>query len=352
MATGAAAGGAAGGGAEAGADAGAGAAPAAALALPHYEDLAVGDVFTAPGVTLDAGLATLHRAVVGDRLALALDAPLARAVTGAPGPLAHPMLVCDVAIGQSTWPSARVLGNLFYRGLATRPVPLGTTLRTRTEVVGKRTTGDGRRGLVALRVTATDEHGAPVADFHRCPLLPTRAELHDRAGADIRAVGSELDDGALLALVPAGWSLAPLRALGGPGAADVEAGTTVVVEARETVTSAPELARATLNQAMTHTDGGASHHGRRLVYGGHVIGIAAAHVTRVFPSLATILAWRSCDHLGPTFEGERLATTVTVERVRPLADGALVDLRARVAVDRGEEGLDAVLDWRLVALLP
>lgn len=326
------------------------------VALPYYEDLTVGDVFTAPGVTLDAGLATLHRSIVGDRLALALDAPLAREVAGLDGPLAHPMLVCDVAIGQSTAPSARVLGNLFYRGLAARPVALGATLRTRTEIVAKRRAkaakGGAPRGLVVLRVTTTDEHGDPVVDFHRCPLLPAREDRPDEPGDDVAAFPSELGRDRLAAVTPA-WALDALHPLGGPLARDVRPGSTYAIEARETVTAAPELARVTLNQALTHTDAGGSHHGRRLVYGGHVIGIAAAHVTRVFPALATILAWRSCDHLGPTFEGDRLATTVEVEGVAPLpAGGALLDLRTRVAVDRGDAGLTPVLDWRLVALLP
>ena len=57
-------------------------------------------------------------------------------MTGAEQPLAHPNLVCDVAIGQSTGPTQRVLGNLFYRGLILlTPVLIGDTLRTRTEVV-------------------------------------------------------------------------------------------------------------------------------------------------------------------------------------------------------------------------
>ena len=36
----------------------------------------VGDVFTAPGLTLTEGHAALHQAIVGDRLRLALDATL------------------------------------------------------------------------------------------------------------------------------------------------------------------------------------------------------------------------------------------------------------------------------------
>jgi acyl dehydratase len=108
----------------------------------------------------------------------------------------------------------------------------------------------------------------------------------------------------------------------------------------------------TLNLAMAHTDAVMGMCDRRLVYGGQVIGIAAAHLNRVVPSLATILAWRSCDHIGPTFEGDRLATTVEVEDVTPLADGARVGFRVRCDVEHPVAGPRPVLDWRLVALVP
>ena len=84
------------------------------------------------------------------------------------------------------------------------------------------------------------------------------------------------------------------------------------IEGRETVTAAPELARMTLNLAMTHRDAGAGAHGRRLVYGGQTISIAAAHADRALPDLATIVAWRSCEHSAPVFEGDILSTEVTV----------------------------------------
>lgn len=85
---------------------------------PYFDDLSKGQVFDwAPGVTLSLGLAAAHQSIVGNRLRLALDSDLCAAVTGMPGPLAHPGLVCDVAIGQSTLATQRVKANLFYRGL-------------------------------------------------------------------------------------------------------------------------------------------------------------------------------------------------------------------------------------------
>jgi citrate lyase beta subunit len=95
--------------------------PTSRVGSPYYDELQNGQVFHSPGVTLTSGHAALHQAIIGDRLRLALDAPLAEAVTGRPGLLAHPMLVCNIAIGQSTMPSGRVHGNLFYRGLGCRP---------------------------------------------------------------------------------------------------------------------------------------------------------------------------------------------------------------------------------------
>jgi acyl dehydratase len=328
--------------------------PATEVGPPYFDDLAVGDVFGAPGLTLTPGHAALHQAIVGDRLRLALDAPLFEAVTGTPGVLAHPSLVCDVAIGQSTAPSGRVLGNLFYRGLAARPVAVGTTLRTRTEVVALKSASRGR-GVVALRCTTTDEAGNPVLDFWRCPLLPSRPPSPGQPDPpqhadDLAAVGSPVD---VHALVPKEWDLAPLReAPLGPLFASLQPSAHRIV-AGETVTSAPELARLTLNTAMTHTDATAGAHGRRLVYGGHVIAIAAGHVTRLLPDLATVLAWHSCDHTGPTFEGDLLRTVVTLEKLEPLADGGLVHFRAKMsALSPGDEAGRDVLDWSAVGLMP
>jgi acyl dehydratase len=324
---------------------------------PYYEDLAVGEVFGAPGLTLTDGHAAIHQAIVGDRLRLSLDAPLCEEVTGASSPLAHPMLVCDVAIGQSTGPSGRVLGNLFYRGLAARAVHLGVTLRTTTTVVAKRrasSSGRQPRGMLLLHVTAVDADGQIVLDYYRSPLLPARSDDPGEAGDDVEGAADRAAQRDVHDLIPAHWRLDGLRREPlGTLFRDLRPGQCWSLEAGETVTSAPELARLSLNVAMTHTDATAGTHGQRLVYGGHVIGVAAAHLTRVMPDLATILAWRSCDHLGPTFEGDLLRCQITLDEVEPLDDGGLVHVRI-VASAQAEDDDDPrpVLDWRLTGLMP
>ena len=326
---------------------------------PWFEDFEPGQVFDdAPGLTLTDGHAALHQAIAGDRLRLALDAHLCREITGSDLPLAHPNLVCDVAIGQSTGPTQRVRGNLFYRGLVlARPVFIGDTLRTRTEVVGlkqnRRREGTPSTGLVALRVRTVNQHDDEVLDFWRCPMIPLRNSDADTGHSDsFEALPETLDPSAVEAASPAAWRLDLLRDhTPEPHHAELEAGSTFAIEGGETVSAAPELARLTLNVAMAHTDATSSGRGQRLVYGGHTISVAAAHATRAIPAIATILAWEGCDHLGPVFEGDVLRTELQVVGTTTLEQGGRAQLRALVCAVRDESEPVAVLDWRFVALV-
>jgi len=295
--------------------------------MPFYDELSVGQVFEGmPSVALTDGMAAAHRAILGHRLPLALDLPLARRVVGGDALLAHPQLVCDVAIGHSTVVTERVIANLFYRGLRMRrAVVIGDTLTTRVEIVALRDSASRAAGLAALRISTHDQEGRPVLDFVRCALIPLSP------GADKPGHGDDMD----AVRVDAGdwapdWDLSshprgPLRPLtyGDP------------------VISAPELCRLTLNIAGAHHDGTRGIDGRRLVYGGHTIGIAAAHLNRAVPGLAYIVGWHSCDHLAPVFENDMLRSTVTVMKA-----GRLSDLRVQTSSDSGP-----VLDWSLTALV-
>ncbi|GGL10090.1 MaoC family dehydratase [Nocardia jinanensis] len=319
---------------------------------PYFEDLARGQVFDwAPAVTLTDGHAAVHQAIVGDRLALALDRPLCAEVVGA-GPIAHPALVWDTAIGQSTLATRQVKANLFYRGLAFRRVPLiGDTLRTCTEVVALRQNRSrpGRRptGLAALRITTVDQIGRPVLDFWRCAMV----SLGDPAietgyDDDLDAVGTDRPETDWTALVT-DWRLDRFaERIKGSGRPRPQEGSTHACGG-DVVSSAPELARTTLNIAAVHHDEEASG-GTRLVYGGHTIGVALAQLTRAFPNLVTVLGWRSCDHLGPVHEGDTLRSSVTVDRVRPgPSGGAIVELTSSVVSAADQP----VLNWRLTGLM-
>jgi acyl dehydratase len=323
---------------------------------PYFDDLYIGQVFDwAPSATLTAGLAAAHQAILGDRLRLALDADLCAAVTGVPGPLAHPALVCDVAIGQSTLVTQRVKANLFYRGLTFHRFPVvGDTIYTRTEVVGLRANsvkpGRAPTGLAALRMTTIDQADRLVLDFYRCGMLPASPDWNpggapgdDLSGIGADAAGSVLDP-------TAGWDGEAFRSrVPGPHF-DAGIAGSVLHSTGDIVSSAPELARLTLNIAATHHDRRIG--GQRLVYGGHTIGLALAQASRLLPNLVTVLGWESCDHTGPVHEGDTLYSELHVESAEATAHGGVLRLRSLVyaASETAGEPDRPVLDWRFSAL--
>ena len=322
---------------------------------PYFDDLHTGQVFAgAPAMTITPGLDAVHQTILGDRLRLPLDAELVAAVTGLTAPLAHPGLVCDVAIGQSTLATQHVKANLFYRGLMFYRFPaIGDTLFTRTEVVGlkKNSAKPGRAptGLVALRMTTIDQADRLVLDFYRCAMLPLssgagpgdadHADDLSKVGADLAPPPSAVDD----------WNGEVFRErIPGPHF-DADLAGTVLHSSADVVSSAPELARLTLNIAAVHHDSRIS--GRRLVYGGHTIGLALAQASRLLPNLATVLGWQSCDHTAPVYEGDTLYSELRIDSAEPTDNGGVLGLRSLVyAASESQDEPRQVLDWRFTAL--
>jgi len=326
--------------------------------VPWFEDFTVGDDFSdVPAVTVTEGHAAIHQALFGDRLRLPLDHVLAQLVTGESRALVNPSLVCNLAIGQSTIPSQRVMGNLFYRGMTLqRAVFIGDTLTTTTRVVGLRQNkarqGRPASGMVALEIHVKNQADETVMLFWRCPMIPCRDPNADTGQRDDFANMPEtIEPDTLLALVP-DWQFESFRTrVKGPHFGALEAGTLIQIEARDTVTLAPELVRMTLNMAMTHTDATRSVYGQRLVYGGHTIAMAAAQLSRALPGMLTILGWFRCDHVAPVFEQDILESQVTIESLLPADNkqgAGLAMLHVETFACRQDR--IKVLDWHLAAL--
>lgn len=329
--------------------------PEIAIGGPFYDDLKIGDCFdSAPVMQLTDGLAAAHHAIVGGRLLLAFDSALSALVTARPEPFVAPAFVWDVAVGQSTLVTQRAIANLFYRGLVFRRAPaIGDSLKTTTTIIGLRPVGakPGRppRGLVTMRIATSDQLDRPVLDFCRCAMLPARQARDTGAQGETDLPRSEFTPAQLTAAA-VGWDLGTYRKLiSGPHFNDLRAGTTCLTHGGDVVSSAPELARLTMNLAIIHHDQTVS--GQRLVYGGHTIGLAAAQLTRVFPALVTILGWQDCDHLGPVREGDTLHSEITIERCEALPDGGgIAHLRSLVRATDAGGSVSEVLDWRLIGL--
>jgi acyl dehydratase len=216
------------------------------------------------------------------------------------------------SIGQTTMATRQAIANLYYRSVrVVRPVHLGQTLRTTTTVLGLKDSapkGDQFRGKVWLGIVTSSEDG-PVVEYERCALIRGRGPGQPGHADEIPGPSDPSPLAELAHLVPA-WDLTGLpRTEWSDGEAKTD-------PLRDHIDLAAPLARMTFNQAAVHRDITLTANGRRLVYGGHVQGLAQASLTRMLPGLAHVVGWDGCDHVGPAFEGDLIEFRHTpVERL-------------------------------------
>ena len=318
---------------------------------PFYDHLSVGDRMPRqPGVTIDAGIAALHQSIIGERLPLCLDAELCREVTGSERLLVSPGLVMQMSIGQSTTISRRAVANLFYRDLRlVSPVHVGDTLSTEVTVVALADSAPrpdrAPRGKVLVDIV-TSAGDRPAVVYQRCPMLPTAGDELPGHADDLGAT-SPLDLGSFVPSIPDHWDLRPLGS--SPSWAT---GDTVVDPTRDVIDGATALVRLTHNLAMIHRDAGQSPYPERLVYGGHVVGLAQASLSRVLPGMATVLGWQECNHIGPAFENDLLSFSHTLVDSLDVAAGRLMAVNVAGHAHRVETPAEGVpiLDWTVIVL--
>lgn len=326
---------------------------------PFYDRLRVGEELPRqPSMTIDEGMAALYQSWVGERLPMALDASVTESVTGSPGRLASPGLVMQLSIGQSTTISRRAIANLFYRDVRlVRPVMLGQSIATVVTVAaladGSHQEGRDRRGKVLVDIVTTAD-GTPAVEYQRCPMLPQADHTVAPGHADDLGTGRDLDLAGYASLVPAHWDFSPL---GEP--TTWAAGDTIVDPSRDVIDGATGMVRLTHNLAMIHRDAEKSPYPQRLVYGGHVVGLAQASLSRVLPGMATVVGWHGCDHTGPAFEGDLLSFRHTLLDVAPAGHGRVFAVRVEGFAHRDDSAGDdpddpapQVLDWTVVAAAP
>lgn len=319
-----------------------------ALDGPYYDELSVGYVFpTLPATAVGEADNLQYRLITGNEHRLTADSSLYQSVSGSSSKLANPGLVLQLSIGQSTSATRKAIANLFYRGvLLQRPVEIGERIETTTTVMAlcdSRPKGDLNRGKVLLSIWTHGENG-PIAQYQRCALLPCRAEAPGHSDDVGSASSGDTPDYA--GAVPGDWNLAELANL------DWEVGQTKADIMWDHVDMAPALARMTFNQAIVHRTPMESSYGKRLVYGGHVIALAEASLTRLLPGMASIVGWGQCNHLGPAFEGDTVSFEHTLTRTETAGSGQLLHMRTigfrQDGTSRDDAEATAILDWESV----
>jgi acyl dehydratase len=319
---------------------------------PFYEDFRVGATLPPlPSVTLTDADNAAYRATTGDQHALAADVRRYRAASGSTGALANPGIVMHYSIGQTTMATRQAIANLYYRSVRVlRPVELGDTLSTVTTVLGLKDSapkGDQYRGKVWLGIVTSNQDGRPVVEYERCALIRGRTTELPGHDDDIPGPSDPTPLADLVGGVPA-WDLSDLP----PG--NWEVGDVRADPLRDHIDLAAPFARLTFNQAAVHRDVTMTANGVRLVYGGHVQGLAQASLTRMLPGLTTVQAWDGCDHVGPAYEGDLIEFSHRLAEATPAGGGRLMRFEVTgttIAGDLGAPGT-VILKWTPIVWAP
>ncbi len=316
---------------------------------PYYDEFTKGmTIPPLPPVTVTEADNVAYRMITGDQHLASADRRMYAALSGSDGALVYPALAMQYSIGQTTNATRKAIANLYYRSVRIlRTVEVGETLRTTTTVLGLadgRPKGDQHRGKVWLGIETVGENG-PVVRYERCALVASRGPVPGHAD-EIPGPSDPVPLAEVAALAPQ-WDLGHLPAT------DWAVGEERSDAMRDHVDLAPSLARLTFNQAFVHRDSTVSIYGKRLVYGGHVQGLAQSSLSRVLPGIATVVAWDGCDHVGPAFEGDLLQFRHKLVEELAVDNGRLMrfEIRAAAVKEAGETG-DDILVWTPICLAP
>jgi len=341
-----------------------------------FEDLGPGQRLVNPVPrTITDGDVALYIALTGDREPLRCSDEFARQLGFERAPV-HDLLVFHIVFGRTVGEiSLNSPGNLGYADLRfLRPVYTGDTLRAETETLGWRETSKGDTGVVWVRTVGFNQRDEPVLRFYRWVMvnkrdpgtpthadsaaeMPAAASLEHVAFPPIKRFDASATGGSSY------WEdYAPGQRLAHPQGMTIE-------EAEHQLATRlyQNTARVHFNQLQQQS----SRHGRRIIYGGHIISVAHALSFDGLENVVGIAAWNGGSHTNPTFAGDTLfAWTDVLDRIElGRADlGALrlrlvavknvdptrEDVALKVAGDDGRERYNAnvVLDLDYVALIP
>lgn len=307
-----------------------------------FEDFELGQVIEhATPRTITEGDRALYGALYPTRFAIPSSAAFAAACGLSPAPVEE-LIGFHIAFGKTVPDvSVNAVANLGYAELRFhRPLVPGDTLRTRSEVIGLKENSNGKSGVVYVRSTATDQHGAVAIDWARWVMVHKRdleAPAPETTVPELaKAVAA--DD----LVIPAGLDLTgyDFAAAGEPHRFDdYEVGEKIDHVDGVTLTDAEHMLATRLwqNTAKVHFNTEARPDGQRLIYGGHIISMARALSFNGLANAQLIAAINGGAHTSPAFAGDTVyAWSEVLDKAETPAPGVGA-LRLRLVATKGRD---------------
>lgn len=280
----------------------------------YFEDFQKGaELVHAVPRTITEGDQSLYIGLTGDRFPLHCSAEFARSL-GYERETINDLLVFHMVFGKTVNDvSLNAVANLGYASVRfLAPVYPGDTVRSVSEVVGKKENKSGKNGIVWVKTKGTNQRGESVLEYYRWVMVNKRDPATPTGAADAPEMPKEVAPKDLV--VPAPLKLDKYEPWAAGGRAffdDYEKGERIDhVDGMAIEESEHAIAtRLYQNTAKVHFDAHGmkdSRFGKRLMYGGHVISVVRALSFNGLENTLAILAWNGGAHANPTFAGDTL----------------------------------------------
>ncbi|MEJ2117235.1 MAG: MaoC family dehydratase [Alphaproteobacteria bacterium] len=278
-----------------------------------FEDFQIGQTIAhATPRTLTSGDVAIYTALYGSRFAVQSADTFAQSIGYERAPL-DDLLVFHTVFGKTVPDiSLNAIANLGYADCRfLKPVFPGDTLSTTSKVIGLRENSNRKTGVVYVRSTGRNQHGGTVVDYVRWVMVRKRDEAAVVRTEKVPELPASVDTDVLGHAVPrlnAGvydWALAGSTARWD----DYEVGERIDHAAGAMIEEAEHQMATRLyqNTARLHFnphDPAVSRHGKRLVYGGHIISMARALSFNGLANAFHVAGINAGRHVAPAFAGD------------------------------------------------
>jgi 2-methylfumaryl-CoA hydratase len=307
-----------------------------------FEDYTVGETIEhAVPRTVSGGERALYHALYPARHALHSSDAFAQSC-GLPASPIDDLAAFHVVFGKTVPDiSLNALANLGYaEGRWLKPVYPGDTLRSFSEVIGRKQNSNGKSGVVWVRTKGENQRGEIVLDYVRWVMVRKRDAGSDAPEATIPELKPVLEVGDLM--VPDGLDFTnyDFTLAGEPHRwGDYEVGETIDHVDGVTVEEAEHMMATRLwqNTAKVHFDATLREDGNRLIYGGHVISMARALSFNGLANAQMIVGLNGGAHANPCYSGDTIkAWSEVLDKAETGAPGVGA-LRLRLVATKGGE---------------
>jgi 2-methylfumaryl-CoA hydratase len=277
-----------------------------------FEDFKPGQVIQhATPRTLTDGDAALNIALTGSRYALFSSDEFANACGLERAPI-DPLFVFHVVFGKTVPDvSVNAVANLGYaEGRVLAPVYAGDTISSKSEVLGVKENSNGKTGVVYVRTTGANQHGAAVMSYVRWVMVNKRDAASPAPADSTPKLTDAVAAKDLFAPIGLTFKAYDWMLAGSPfGYADYAIGEKIDHLDGVTIEEAEHQIATRLyqNTAKVHFDQqqqAKSRFGKRLIYGGVAISTARALAFNGLANAGFLLGINAGRHVNPLFAGD------------------------------------------------